>query len=98
MTTNPIPHRCAGLPENARAHLVALPQGDRVVTRLDCGDGWDVATLATPFCAGCGRPAEYLMTVARAEAWLAERVPLPFSDPATIEGWIGDKHYPAVSR
>ena len=75
MTTNiPIPHRCAGLPENARAHLVALPQGDRVLTRIDVttdGEAWDCVTLATPFCGGCGRPVEYLMTVARADAFMA---------------------------
>lgn len=79
MTTNtPIPHRCAGLPSNARAHLVALPQGDRVVAKIDCcfggyggGESWDTVTLATPFCAGCGRPVEYLMTVARADAFMA---------------------------
>lgn len=76
MTTNPIPHRCAGLPENARAHLVALPQGDRVVTRLDCGDGWDVATLAAPFCAGCGAHVSFLRAVLAGEP-----VELPFSEP-----------------
>ena len=140
----PIPHRCAGLPENARAHIVTLPAGERVVTKIDCcfgGDGvsesWDTVTLSTAFCAGCGRPAEYLATVARADAFLARltavpeggrivehcarcgaygdvtrdgryllcnacveevraAIDAPFGDPSAIEGWIGDKHFPAA--
>lgn len=94
--TTPIPHRCAGLPDGTRAYLTALPQGDRVQVYYDTADGMDCLARAFGFCPGCGRPADYIRTVERAAAWLEGRRPLPFSDPSAIEGWIGDKHYPAV--
>lgn len=57
----PIPHRCAGLPENASAHIVTLPQGDRVLVAIEFGDyAGQTRGGAFPFCPGCGAHASFL--------------------------------------